>query len=196
MARRTWTWLASSLALVAACGVTGSGDIVTEERTPGDFSRIEISGGIALRLTVDPGADSAVIVNYDDNVIGLIETEVVGDTLRIYNDGSYNTLGGGDRFVEVTLNDLSGLEASGGSSVIGQGEARLLEVEASGGADVDLATLTVAEMSLDASGGASLIVNVTQTVTGAASGGADVVVQGSPPQQGIETSGGAEVSTG
>jgi Putative auto-transporter adhesin, head GIN domain len=197
MARRTLPLLGLSLALLAACGPTGSGDIVSEERLVSPTAvRIEVSGGIALRFTVDPEADFAVTVHYDDNVIDRIKTEVVGDTLRIYNEGNYSTFGGGDRFVEVTVNSLLGLEASGGSSVLGQGEASTVEVEASGGADVDLGTLPVAEMTLQASGGANVVVNVTQAITGEASGGADVLVQGEPAQQSLETSGGAEVSYG
>ncbi len=195
MTRRTWLPLVS-LVLVSACGLTGSGDIVTEERTPGEFDRIEVSGGIDLRLTVGTRALNGVFVTYDDNLIARIQTEVDGDTLRIYNEGSYNTLGGGERFVEVTVGGLLGLEASGGSSVIGQGETTTLEVAASGGADLDLATLIVEEMGLQASGGASVNVNVTDAITGEASGGADVIVDGDPPQQSIETSGGAEVSNG
>ena len=155
-----------------------------------------MSGGIDLRLTVETGAATAVIVHYDDNVIDLIKTEVVGDTLRVHSDGIYNTFGGGDRFVEVAVGDLTGLEASGGSNVVGQGEAGSLELEASGGANVDLAPLPVAAMTIQASGGANVIVNVTAAITGEASGGADVVVEGSPAQQSIETSGGAEVSSG
>ena len=92
--------------------------------------------------------------------------------------------------------DLQRLVASGGSEVIGEGEGDLLDLEASGGADVDLSEITVAEMTLQASGGASVIVTVTETVTGDASGGADVVIQGDPPFQSIDTSGGAEVSNG
>ena len=188
--------LAVSMIVLTACGVTGSGEIVTEERVVSDVTRIEVSGGIALRLTAEPGSATEVSVHYDDNVIDRIKTEVDGDTLRIYNEGMYNTLGGGDRYVEVTVGDLLGIEASGGSDVIGLGQATTVEIEASGGTDIDLTGLPVVEMTLQASGGANVAVNVTEAITGEASGGADVSVEGSPAQQSIETSGGAEVSYG
>ncbi len=196
MTHRRWLAPALSLVLLAACGVTGSGTIVTEERVVSDVTRIEVSGGIALRLTAEPGSATEVTVNYDDNVIDRIKTEVDGDTLRIYSEGMYNTLGGGDRYVEVIVGDLLGIEASGGSDVLGQGQATTVEIEASGGTDIDLTALPVAEMILQASGGANVAVNVTEAITGEASGGADVSVEGSPAQQSIETSGGAEVSYG
>ncbi len=196
MSFRQWSALAIPLLLSTACGVTGSGDIVIEQREVADFARIEVSDGIALRVTVDPEATTDVVVSYDDNVIDQIKTEVVGDTLRIFSEGMYNTFGGEDRHVEVSLSELVGIEASGGSDVVGQGETAMLELEASGGANLDLTTLNVNEMTLQASGGANVTVNVTESITGDASGGADVTVTGDPPQQSIETSGGAEVSYG
>lgn len=184
------------LALLSACGPTGSGELVTEEREVGEFDSIEVSGGIELRLTVDPNSSPSVSVTYDDNIIDRIRTEVGSSTLRIDSEGSFNIIGGDGRFVEVTVADLRRLVASGGTEVIGEGESDLLDPEARGGADVDLGEITVGDMTLQASGGASVIVTVTAAVTGNASGGADVVIQGDPPFQSIDTSGGADVSGG
>jgi hypothetical protein len=184
------------LVLLSACGPTGSGALVTEEREVGEFDSIEVSGGIELRLTVDPDSSPLVSVTYDDNIIDRIRTEVDGSTLRIDSEGSFNIIGGDGRFVEVTVTDLQRLVASGGTEVIGEGESDLLDLEASGGADVDLSEITVGDLTLQASGGANVIVTVTDAVTGDASGGADVVIQGDPPFQSIDTSGGADVSGG
>ena len=193
-----WRGLALVLAvmLLAACGPSGSGNIVSEDRDVGAFDSIEVSGGIALRLTIDAAAETAVTVTYDDNIIDLITTEVDGTTLKIESNGTYSTLGGEDRFVAVTVSSLQGLSASGGADVIGEGAIDVLDLSASGGADVDLALLPVGDMTLDASGGANVVVNVSDAVTGSASGGADVVVQGDPALQTIEVSGGADLSNG
>ncbi len=193
-----WRGLALVLTvmLLAACGPSGSGNIVSEDRDVGAFDSIEVSGGIALRLTVDPAAATAVTVNYDDNIIDLIETRVDGTTLKIESNGSYNTIGGSDRFVEVFVATLQGLTASGGADVLGEGSIDVLDLHASGGADVDLSLLPVADMTLDASGGANVVVKVTDAITGSASGGADVVVQGDPALQTIDVSGGADLSNG
>ncbi len=91
---------------------------------------------------------------------------------------------------------LLGLTASGGADAIGEGALDVLDVNASGGANVDLALLPVGDMTLEASGGANVVVNVTDAITGTASGGADVVVQGDPPLQNIDVSGGADLSNG
>jgi hypothetical protein len=182
--------------LLAACGPTGSGEIVSEEREVGEFEGIEVSGGIELILTVNPNLATSVIVTYDDNVVDRIRTEVDGSTLRIDSKGSFNIIGGEGRFVEVAVARLEGLTASGGSTVVGEGGTEALALEASGGADVDLSLLPVTALTLQASGGASVIAHAGESITGEASGGADVVVLGDPALQDIDVSGGAEVSNG
>jgi len=196
MKRLRLTALLLSITLLAACGPSGSGNIVSEDRDVGAFDSIEVSGGIALRLTADPGAATAVVVNYDDNIIDLIVTKVDGSTLEIESKGSYTTIGGEDRFVEVSVATLQGLTASGGANVIGNGSVDLLDLRASGGANVDLSLLPAGDMTLEASGGANVVVNVTDAITGSASGGANVSVEGNPPLQNIDVSGGADVSSG
>ncbi|HEY6628432.1 MAG TPA: DUF2807 domain-containing protein [Acidimicrobiia bacterium] len=194
--RRWWVAAAGLSMTLAACGPSGSGNVVSDQRDVGVFDSIEVSGGIALRLNVDPSATVSVTVNYDDNIIDLIVTEVDGTTLQIESKGTYNTIGGEDRYVEVTVPTLLGLTASGGADVIGQGALDVLDVNASGGANVDLALLPVGDVTLEASGGANIVVNVTDAITGTASGGADVSVQGDPPLQNIDVSGGADLSNG
>jgi hypothetical protein len=184
------------MTLLAACGPSGSGKLVTEDREVGSFDSIEVSNGIALRLTIDPAAEAAVAVTYDDNIIDRIQTEVDGSTLRIKSTSSYNISGGGDRFVAVTVPDMQVLAASGGADVIGEGASDVLDLTASGGANVDMTLLTVGDMTLNASGGANVIVMVTDAVTGDASGGANVVIEGEPPFQSVDVSGGADVSSG
>jgi hypothetical protein len=181
---------------LAACGPSGSGNVVREQRDVGPFDSIEVSGGIALRLNVDPSAATSVTVNYDDNIIDRIVTEVDGTTLQIASRGTYNTIGGEERYVEVIVPTLQGLTASGGADAIGEGAVDVLDLRASGGANVDLALLPVGDMTLEASGGANVVVSVTDAITGSASGGADVVVHGDPPLQNIDVSGGADLSNG
>ena len=181
--------------LGAACGPSGSGNIVSEVREVGEFESIEVSGGIDLRLTVDPGATDSVVVVYDDNLLDQIVTEVNGSTLVIGSEGSFNILGSG-RVVEVTASSLERLSASGGSEVDVTGGIETLSLEASGGSDVDASDLTVVSMRIEASGGADVTVNVTGEVSGSASGGADVTVLGEPGTTNIDVSGGADVDPG
>ncbi|MEX2653186.1 MAG: DUF2807 domain-containing protein [Acidimicrobiia bacterium] len=182
--------------MLPACGPTGSGELVTEDRDVGEFDSIEVSGGIELRLTVDPNLATSVTVTYDDNIIDRIVTEVDDSTLRIESRGSFSIFGGGGRFVEVSVASLQGLAASGGTEVTGEGASDVLDLNASGGTDVDLALLTVGEMTIRASCGADVTVNVSDSITVVASGGADVVIHGDPPGQSVGVSGGADVTNG
>jgi len=177
---------------VAACGRVGSGDIVTESRSVGEFTAVDASGGIDLELTIEPGAEPEVTVTFDDNIVDRVKTEVEDGTLRVEPGSNYRISGGG-RFVSVVVPSLSHLEASGGSDVVGRGEADTMSVDAGGGADVDLSELVVGEMEVDTSGGSDVVVNVTGSVVGDASGGSDVTVVGNPQHVDIETSGGADV---
>jgi hypothetical protein len=182
------------LALVAAACTTGSGNVVTDTRDLGDFEGIDVSGGIEVRVTVDPAATTTVAVVFDDNLLDHIVTDVDGTTLQVSGRGSFNVPGSG-RFVEITTPTLTALEASGGSEVTVAGaDVESLTLSASGGADADLADLTIAVVDLEASGGASVTVNVTGEITGQASGGADVTILGNPGRQVIDVSGGADVS--
>ena len=76
--------LASIAPWLASCstwGMEGSGVPRTEEREVGAFDRIELSG--SGRLEVTTGPLSALSVTADDNLLGLLRTEVVDGTLII-----------------------------------------------------------------------------------------------------------------
>lgn len=60
---------------------SGSGVVITEDRTVGQFSGIDIAQGFDVVLTKGPS--SSVRLEADDNIISLIRTEVVGDVLKI-----------------------------------------------------------------------------------------------------------------
>jgi hypothetical protein len=97
---RPWRLLPASIALVLCCAALvlglapraalaaateGSGRAATESRAPGAFDAIAVAGSIDVR--VRPSATPAVRVTADDNLVGLVETEVEdgahGRTLRI-----------------------------------------------------------------------------------------------------------------
>ena len=185
----------------AACGfcggvqgqVEGSGNLNTETRDVGSFTRIAVSGGANVELTVDPNLSQSVSVTYDDNVIDFIVTRVNGNTLVIDTEGSFRTSGGG-RFVTVVTDRIEVIKASGGADVIGNGVIESYRLRASGGSDVDLLKLQASSVEIDASGGTDVWVFASESITGEASGAAEVEVYGSPANVNISKSGVAEVS--
>lgn len=179
--------------LVTACGAIGSGDIITEQREVDPFDRVEVSGGMAVDLLVDPAATPEVTVTYDDNLIDRVATRVRGSTLFVEFEDSVQLTGAG-RFVAVIVPSLQSVKASGGSDVVGSGVNDELRVEASEGSNVDLTDLTTRAVSLDASGGSDMAINASETVTGGASGGSDVTVVGGPSEVSVDSSDGSDVS--
>jgi hypothetical protein len=190
-----WFVLAG-LVTLTACGlsrVVGSGNLVTEAREVGSFTRIDVRGGANVELRVDPNLSQSVSVTYDDNVIDNIVTRVDGNTLIVDTEGSFSTSGGGRRFVTVTTDRIEVIEASGGADVNGSGATESYRLQASGGSDVDLVDLQASMVEIEASGGSDVSIFASESITGEASGAADVQIFGNPPSVNIEESGAADI---
>jgi len=192
LSTRTTSALIVAIAL-SACGAVGSGDIITEQREIDTFDRVEVSGGMAVDLLVEPDATQEVTVTFDDNLLDRVVTRVSGSTLIIEFDGGVQFTGAG-RFVAVIMPSLEAVAASGGSDVIGSGAEDAIRVRASGGSKVDLTDITARTVEVEASGGSEVAVFASETVTGEASGGSDVTVLGNPAEVSIESTGGSDVS--
>ncbi|NND02528.1 MAG: hypothetical protein HKN91_07055 [Acidimicrobiia bacterium] len=179
--------------LLVGCGLeTGSGTLVTEVRNFSSFDRISASDGVRVEITVVADAEPGVTVRYDDNIIDNLVTRLDGSTLVIEFVGNVN-VAGGNRAVEVVMPELVGIDASGGASVKATGRVAAYTIEASGGAVVSAGELEAVDVDVDASGGATVRVQASSSVTGEASGGASVKVRGNPPSVRVNTSGGATV---
>ena len=181
------------LLTLTACGSTGSGNLITETRDVGSFTRIDVSGGVTVELTVDPNASQSVSVTYDDNLLEDVVTRVDANTLIIELEGVFLITGSG-RFVTVVTEVIDGIEASGGSDVTGSGVIDSYRLTASGGSDVDLRDLQASSVEIDSSGGADVQVFASESITGEASGGSDVEIFGSPANVNVDESGGADVT--
>jgi hypothetical protein len=132
--------------------VVGSGRPTTEEYDFSGFTQVEIAS--AFEADVTQGDGYSVSVTVDDNIVQYLDVRVDGDTLRI---GLKPML----RFsfrnttlrAEITMPDLTGLEASGATRVDVRGfkNDKRVDVNASGASQVN-GDLSAGEMSVDASG--------------------------------------------
>jgi hypothetical protein len=111
-------------------GTKGSGNLLTETRGLGSFTRIDIRGGANVELTVDPNLTESVSVTYDDNVIGFIVTA-----------GSFSITGGPRRVVTVVTDDIEVITTRDGADLTGSGVTESYRLQASDGSDVDLVDL-------------------------------------------------------
>ena len=106
--------------LVTACdlvavgrGVRGSGTRVTESRAAEAFDRVVVSGDFEVRIAA--GTPAGLRLEGDDNLLPLVETRVVGGTLRVRSQRPLRPLR--RILIEIGVPHLAGVGTSGSSDV-------------------------------------------------------------------------------
>jgi hypothetical protein len=108
-------------------------------------------------------------------------------------DVSLSTSGGGDTVVEALSGEELRVASSGGGTWDLAGSASTMFIDMSGGGNLAAFELEVSEANLSMSGGGHAELAVSDTITGAASGGSVIVVQGDP-EQNVSLSGGSTLT--
>jgi len=177
--------------------VRGSGNVVTEARTVGPFTSVDLSGiGNAFIVR---GGTPGLSVKADDNLLPLLISEVRDGTLHLsIKDGT--SIGAGHVEYRVTAGDLREIDVSGAANlqasgvagaaltveVSGAAQARLsgradkLTASVSGAGELDAAALAAKRATVTASGAASVSVNVSDALDAHASGAGSVHYLGTP----------------
>ncbi|UCE24014.1 MAG: DUF2807 domain-containing protein [Candidatus Zixiibacteriota bacterium] len=190
-------------------GIEGSGDLVTDTRNLGDFSRIESTGSFDIFVTVGEGQE--MTITFDDNLIDLIKTRVRGKTLKIYSRDSYSSRysckidlkvpylesirlsGSGD----VEIFDLSGelfeCSISGSGDIRADGEVEEVDIRVSGSGDVDTRELIAHEASVRVSGSGDVKVFASEFFDGSVSGSGDIDIYGNPERMSRHVSGSGDI---
>jgi hypothetical protein len=192
-------------------GLTGSGNVVTQEEAITGFDGLDISHG--FQVDVVQGDSFAVVVRVDDNLLDEVRIAKDGSALKIgLRPGITYNLKDATLEADVTMPELTGaglsggshldgrvetgdltLDLSGGSHVTLSGSAGNLTVDASGGSHAKLAGLEVADAGVDASGGSHVTVNPSGRLDADASGGSQVRYVGSPTLGTLDTSGSSSI---
>lgn len=77
-----------SVITLASCSFTsGSGNIVTENRTVEPFDEIVVGGSFDVEVRIGPNAE--LKVEADDNVLKYIKTTVSGNSLKIRTENNH-----------------------------------------------------------------------------------------------------------
>lgn len=174
----------------AQWGVKGNGKVVKEERKIEAFTAISVEDGIDVYLK--KGNSTALVVEADENIQDLIETDVSNNRLRIYlsKKGYAKTMD-----IYLTTGDLEAISSSGGSDVIGEGVfgGNQLKLSSSGGSDMSL-EVNVAELIINTSGGSDLTLEGSATDAKiSCSGGSDLEAEQLTIQNAkVENSGGSD----
>ncbi len=152
--------------------IKGDGNVIKSNRNISSFKSIEVEDGIDLYIS--QGSKESLLVEADQNLHQYIQTEIKGDNLRIYL--SKGVRKANSLKIKLTILDIKGLSASGGSDVYTQGNLKLndLSVICSGGSDIRL-EIETRELKFKASGGSDgFIKGIAKVFKAKASGGSDI----------------------
>jgi hypothetical protein len=164
--------------LTAACSIvigdqtSGSGKVITEKRSVGDFTGIDLS--CSADVTIEQGEPLAVSVEGEDNILPLIETRVSGDTLNIdAKPGSFRTTK--RLVVHITVPELSSIRSTGSGDVdMGEWVADNVELETTGSGDIHVDSLEASSLNARLSGSGDISIGQgkvrSQTVRTSGSG--------------------------
>ena len=135
-------------------GVKGNGNVVTKKRNiSSDFVRLEASAGIDVNVT-DNG-ESALVVEADENLHDLIETEVRNGTLFISTNR--NIWSARSKTVHVSVEKLLEIRVSSGAKITTENtlNADDLKIGATSGGEFNL-HLNVNNLECESSSGADV----------------------------------------
>lgn len=190
-------------------GVQGSGASKTESRNVSGFKEIEAGGAVNLEVTAQK--DFSFQITADDNLLQHIKTEVSGDRLKIFSEGSISpktkinvkismpeldsldVSGASDAVVSNVKSDSIKLEARGASEIKIGGEAKNLKSHASGASTIDAENLRVENAESEASGASNTTVAPTNQLKAHASGASSIYYTGEPQSVAPEVSGASSV---
>ncbi|MGB5105884.1 MAG: head GIN domain-containing protein [Candidatus Zixiibacteriota bacterium] len=176
--------------------VKGSGDLITQTRTTGAFTRIETNLGIDLKVEV--GKEQSIAITFDDNLIGFIRTDADARTLTIDSDESFSTRNDVQVVVTVPQLELVNSQGSGTIDIVnisskrfraiisGSGEltatgkTEQLEIEINGSGDVRTDELAAREVTVVINGSGSAEVNALEMLEGEINGSGDILYVGKP----------------
>jgi hypothetical protein len=192
-------------------GVKGSGNSATEVRDLANFQAVDVGGVFQVEITAQK--DFAVEIEADDNVLGLIKTDVRGGVLHITTEkkiSSRNAIRVRISAPDIERLDVSGaakvtvdglkngglrVDSSGASKIVLAGESTKLNIDVSGATKIDAENLRTENANIEASGACHVTVNVTGEIRVDASGASKIVYAGSPTNVIEKTSGASRVKS-
>lgn len=95
--------------------VRGSGNVETEEREVSGIDEIDFSG--MGNLIITQGEEETLVVEADDNILPLIETDVLGDKLKIGYKMGYNFIPTSNVRFYLTVVDLNKISLKGAGKI-------------------------------------------------------------------------------
>ena len=188
----------------------GSGVIKTETRQVAPFEVIQSKGSIDLDVRIGP--QLAVTVEADDNLFGVILTQVSGDALVVDTKGNWNsnhatvvhiTLprltalgieGSGDAKLKGLSGGKLGVKIEGSGDVEGSGRVDSLHLVIEGSGDADMGKLDADEVQVRIDGSGDAVVSSEKALDVTIHGSGDVAWHGDAPHVDSQIYGSGELT--
>lgn len=186
----------STMTIGSAPYTEGSGVVTTATRPLESFHAVSVENG--LTIFVRTGTTAAAAVTADDNLVGMITTEVQDGTLRIRVSGSLTThkqlkvevtaasavdsvaqTGGSTMDVEDLSSDSVTASVDGGSTLRAGGRTANLQLTVDGGSTADLRNVETQAAQVQIDGGSTAFVKAQKSIAGTCNGGSTLKASGS-----------------
>lgn len=155
--------------------VTGNGNVTSQQRTITGFNAVEVQGSI--NVYVSQGADYAVRVEAEENLMDYIVVEKEGDELEVRFKRNTNIRTKRPVNVYVTAPAYTSLAVSGSGNLISQTKitnASQLDIDISGSGDANL-EVDAPEINAEISGsGTAVLKGMTRTFNGDIAGSGEL----------------------
>lgn len=176
--------------------VEGSGRVVQQARSVGDFRRVETWG--AEQVEVRLGARPSLVIAADDNILPLLSSEVKNGALQIKSKGSYrirgpirvwittpdldaiSTWGSGDVDVSGVNNGRFEMTSYGSGELRATGRTGKLDVDVYGSGSAKLASLDARDVQAAVYGSGSALVRASGELNARVMGSGSVRYVGRP----------------
>ncbi len=133
----------------ASKGIKGDGNVIKQERSVSAFDGIDVGGAFNVFLT--QGESEKLVIEADENLMDIIETDVRGTTLKIKTSEDIN--GSTKLNIYITFKDLKDIDVSGACDLTGENKFKLgdLDLECSGASEMEM-KFSAGNVELDCSG--------------------------------------------
>jgi hypothetical protein len=189
-------------ALLCSCAaetVQGEGPLKREERTLNAFQAVDVSQSFIVEI--ETGKPQSIAVEADENLLPLIDTQVVDNTLKIANKPGKTLSSNNPIKVFLSLPSLQNVDAKGASRLVitgiqgdqlklnleGGHQVRMvggvlqnLQIKASGAAQLESLMLKAQNVDIQLSGAASARIRAEKKLKVSAAGACKLEYKGTP----------------
>jgi putative autotransporter adhesin-like protein len=176
--------------------IIGSGKRVMEKRTVAPFTSISTEGIFTIEVTCQK--DVSVEVEGDDNVLGIVTTEVSRNVLRLRTTKNYSSSepvkfkisvpnleglsvsGAGRIDVKDLKNDKFEIDSSGAPTISASGNTKVIDIDSNGAGKIDTHELHASRGVVDSKGVSRIELDVSDQLDVKISGPSSVYYKGNP----------------